>query len=255
MRLAVCIPTYNEKENISGLISEIFKYAPEAHVIVADDNSPDGTAEIARQIPGNVTVLLRRSDRGFANSYKDAFAYALSRGTDLILQMDADFSHHPRFIPQMIESIKNSDFVVGSRYKKGGEVVNWPWFRKFLSKGGNTYASTFLGRSVSDMTGGFNLWRRSTLERIPVMDFVCDGYSFLIELKFRALQLGFKPAEVPIEFIDRTQAASKMSGKIMVEAVLRVPMLAFSKPPKNQTPFNLNPNTEVLDDYLFVANA
>lgn len=254
MRLSVCIPTYNEKENISGLISEVFKYVPDAHLIVSDDNSPDGTAEVASRISDQVSVLLRKSDRGFANSYKDAFAFAISKGSDFILQMDADFSHHPRFIPQMLEAIKESDFVVGSRYKKGGEVVNWPWFRKILSKGGNTYASLFLGNKVSDMTGGFNLWRRSTLERIPVMDFSCDGYSFLIELKFRALQLGFKPSEVPIQFVDRTQAASKMSGSIMAEAVFRVPQLALSRPPRLVNRLALNPNTEILEEHLFVAN-
>lgn len=254
MRLAICIPTYNEKENIVGIISEIFKFVPDAHIIVADDNSPDGTAHYASQISGNVTVLLRKADKGFANSYKDAFSYALSSGADLILQMDADFSHNPMYIQKMLEAIETADFVVGSRYIKGGGVTNWPLLRRLVSQGGNVYAWSFLGKAIRDLTGGFNLWRRSTLERLPVMDFTSDGYNFQIELKVTAQRLGFKPKEVPILFTDRIQSISKMSSNIVFEAFLKVPLLAFKRSFVAGQPFSVNPKTELLRRYASVVN-
>lgn len=227
----VCIPTYNERGNIERIVKAIFKAVPEITVVIADDNSPDGTGEVVKSLQSEyqrLHLLHRTSERGFASSYKDAFCFALSHGFQNILQMDADFSHSPDAISSLIEALPRADFVVGSRYAVGGKIENWPLKRKILSRGGNLYASLFLGSIVSDMTGGFNLWKRSVLEKVPFKSINCDGYSFLIELKFRAKQYGFKGVEVPITFTDRTEAVSKMSPQIMREAVLKVPSLLFS---------------------------
>lgn len=248
-RLAVCIPTYNERENIPGLVREIFTYVPNATVIIADDNSPDQTGAAVRMLQETyprLILLNRTKDRGFANSYKDAFTYCLDNDFEWILQMDADFSHHPRFIPELLLKRGKADFVVGSRYAPGGKIENWPLFRRILSKGGNFYVSTLLGRRVSDMTGGFNLWNRKVLKAVPYLDLKSDGYSFLIEIKYWALEKGFIPAEAPITFADRTAAASKMSPSIMREAVMRVPQIALAPMPASVSPRRLMNGTTVI---------
>lgn len=244
----VCIPTYNERGNIDRLIREIFSAVPEISIVVADDNSPDGTGDVVKSLQAdfpNLFLLNRKRERGFANSYKDAFCFALKNGFQNIVQMDADFSHSPQALPALLEALPKGDFIVGSRYAPGGRIENWPLKRRILSRGGNLYVSIFLGRVVSDMTGGFNLWKRSVLEKVPFKAIHCDGYSFLIELKFRSKQSGFKGYEVPITFTDRTEAVSKMSPQIMREAILKVPSLLFSpKLSESSIDFEINSSTE-----------
>jgi len=248
VKLYICIPTYNERENIQAILQAILSVVPTASIVVADDNSPDGTAELAASVSNQVTVLLRKGNRGFAAAYKDAFVYALKNHADLILQMDADFSHDPRYIPEMLKALEDGDFVVGSRYTGGGKVTNWPLHRRLLSSWANFYASFFLRSSIRDMTSGFILWRRDALEKIPFTLLKSEGYCFLIELKHQALKRGLKAVEVPINFIDRTKAKSKMSFSRCVEAALMVPILAFSpcSQGEQQPELELDGKTEIL---------
>jgi dolichol-phosphate mannosyltransferase len=248
VRLFVCIPTYNERENIQAILQAILSVVPTASIVVADDNSPDGTAELAASVSNQVTVLLRKGNRGFAAAYKDAFVYALKNHADVILQMDADFSHDPNYIPEMLEALHECDFVVGSRYTAGGKVTNWPFHRRLLSRWANFYTSFFVRSTIRDMTSGFTLWRRDALEKIPFAHLKSEGYCFLIELKHRALRRGLKAVEVPINFIDRTKAKSKMSFSRCVEAAVMVPILAFSQriQEEQQPELELDGKTEVL---------
>lgn len=231
----VCIPTYNESENIPPLLARIFSLYPDLSVVVVDDNSPDNTSQVANDLKSkypNLHVINREGrQKGFANSYKDGFAYSLEQGFDWILQMDADFSHDPEHIKQMVSIRNGYDFVVGSRYIKGGKVVNWPLKRRVLSRGGNLYARFWLSPGLSDMTGGFNMWHRDALSYLKLNAMQTDGYSFLIELKFHAARAGLRGKEIPITFADRTAAESKMSPTIFREAVFAVPALRIFRTP------------------------
>lgn len=231
----ICIPTYNESENIPPLLEKIFSLYPDISVLVVDDNSPDGTTSVASNLMfkyPNLRVINRAGRmRGFANSYKDGFAYGLQNGFEWILQMDADFSHDPVHIEQMLAVRNDYDFIVGSRYIKGGKVVNWPLKRRLLSRGGNFYARFWLQPGLSDMTGGFNMWHRDALSHLKIESMQTDGYSFLIELKFHAARAKLRGKEIPITFVDRTAAESKMSPTIFREAVLAVPMLRILRTP------------------------
>lgn len=231
----ICIPTYNEAENITPLLQNIFSLYPEISVLVADDNSPDGTSTIISSLKArypNLHLLNRKGrQKGFANSYKDGFVLALEMGFEWILQMDADFSHNPEHIKAMLAVRENYNFVVGSRYTRGGKTENWPLKRRILSRGGNLYARLWLNAGLKDMTGGFNMWHRDALSYLDLSGMETDGYSFLIELKFHAARAGLRGKEIPITFTDRTAAKSKMSPTIFREAVLAVPALRIFKTP------------------------
>lgn len=247
----ICIPTYNESENIPPLLSKIFATCPDISVVVVDDNSPDETAKIAELLKSqykNLHVINRKGkQKGFANSYKDGFAYALKNGFDWILQMDADFSHDPEHIKQMVAVRDNYDFVVGSRYIQGGKVVNWPLKRRLLSRGGNLYARFWLNPGLADMTGGFNMWHKDALSYLNLHSMQTDGYSFLIELKFHAARAGLRGKEIPITFVDRTAAESKMSPTIFREAVFAVPALRIFKTPC-YTKFQSNRSSRIKEE-------
>jgi dolichol-phosphate mannosyltransferase len=224
-RAVVCLPTYDEKDNVGPITEAILTAAPEVDVLVIDDNSPDGTGQladaIARREP-RVHVLHRQGKEGLGKAYLAGFAWALQRGYDLVLEMDADFSHNPRYLPQLLALARESDLVLGSRNVRGGGTVNWGLGRKLLSRGGSFYARTILGLPVRDLTGGFKCFRREVLEAIDLTSVQCTGYAFQIELTYRAVRKGFRVRELPIVFEERRVGQSKMSRRIVLEAVSKV---------------------------------
>ncbi len=230
----IIIPTYNEKENISALLLDIYKIREDIQVLIVDDNSPDGTAEIVRELmetkyPERLHLLQRKGKMGLGTAYIDGFKWALQRDYDYIFEMDADFSHHPRYIPDFLEKLQNYDLVLGSRYIAGGGVKGWGLLRKFISRGGSLYAKLILGLPFNDLTGGFKGFRREVLNNIELDKVKSDGYSFQIELTYRAYLKNYRITETPITFADRTQGKSKMSGEIFREAVFMVWWLRFNK--------------------------
>ncbi len=232
-RIWLVIPTYNEAENIGPIVravtEELAKAVPGEHrVLVVDDGSPDGTGQIADQLAvelNTVEVLHRPSKTGLGRAYIDGFEHALAGGADLVIQMDADFSHDPTYIPALLAAAEDADLVLGSRYVSGGAVRNWGVVRKAISRGGSFYARTVLGLKVRDLTGGFKCIHRSVLETVDLASLRADGYVFQIELTYRATKAGFSVREVPIVFVDRTAGTSKMSSRIALEAMLLVPRL------------------------------
>jgi dolichol-phosphate mannosyltransferase len=231
-RAVVCLPTYDERENLEAILSAILAAAPEVDVLVIDDNSPDGTGQLADACAAReprVKVLHRAGKQGLGKAYLAGFAWALERGYGLVLEMDADFSHDPKYLPVMLANAKDADLVLGSRYVPGGGTVNWGLGRKILSRGGSLYARTILGVRVRDLTGGFKCFRREVLEAIDLGSVACSGYAFQIELTYRALRRGFTVAEVPIVFADRQVGNSKMSKRIVLEAIKKVWAIRFSK--------------------------
>jgi dolichol-phosphate mannosyltransferase len=222
----VIVPTYNEKENVNSLLPLLFNENPGLDILVVDDGSPDGTglAVKALQKEFKGLHLLERSGKsGLGKAYLAGFAWALERGYEFIVEMDADFSHRPIDLKKILEAGKQgADFVIGSRYVSGGATKNWGVGRKIISRGGGFYASSILGFGVSDWTGGFNGWNRRVLTSIGLSDVRSEGYSFQIELKYRARKKGFKTVEVPILFEDRRVGQSKMSFRIFAEALWRV---------------------------------
>ena len=225
--LLICIPTYNEAENIVYFLEAVFAHAPpEAQVLVVDDKSPDGTARLAEALrskyPGRLHLLNRPGKQGLASAYLAAFDWGLAQGYGLFLEMDADFSHNPAYIPAMLEEIKTRDVVIGSRNIQGGGVEGWPLVRNLISKGGSLYSRAVLGCPVKDLTGGFNLWTKAALEKIGMENIISKGYSFQIEMKYRAFIAGCSIKEMPIIFTDRKLGASKMSRKILLEALIMV---------------------------------
>ncbi len=221
----VLLPTYNEKENIERIIPEILKQDERLSILVIDDNSPDGTGEIADRIAGEnprVMVLHRKNKEGLGQAYIAGFKWALDREYDLVFEMDADFSHDPVFLKDFLEHIKENDIVLGSRYISGVNVVNWPMMRLLLSYYANVYSRIVTGLPLRDATSGFKCFRREVLEAIDLDDVRSNGYSFQIEMSFRAWKKGFKIKEIPIVFVDRTAGQSKMSKKIIREAVVMV---------------------------------
>lgn len=232
MSTLIVIPTYNEKENLPTLVERLRKAAPEAHLLVVDDGSPDGTGAIADEIAAQdpaVHVLHRDSKDGLGRAYIAGFTWGLSRGYAKLVQMDADLSHDPNDVPKLIAATDTADFALGSRYVPGGGTVNWGLFRRVLSRGGSLYARTILSLPYQDLTGGFKCWNRRVLEAIDLPSIQSNGYSFQIEMTFRALKKGFQAVEVPIVFTDRVDGVSKMSKRIVVEAVGMVWRLRFSK--------------------------
>lgn len=227
----VCIPTYNERENIPNIIAEVLRAAPQAHILVIDDNSPDKTGDVVRELQKNETrvhLLSRPGKQGLGKAYLAGFAWGLQNSYDVITEMDADFSHRPTDLVKIFEAAQSADFVVGSRYVDGGATANWGLLRKIISRGGSLYSRIILGYPLNDWTGGFNAWNRRVLEGIELDQVKSNGYSFQIELKFRSLRKGFKGVEVPILFEDRRVGQSKMSLKIVLEAFYRVWSIRFS---------------------------
>jgi dolichol-phosphate mannosyltransferase len=228
MKIIQVIPTYNESENLPVLLPALFDLnLPELHVLVVDDNSPDGTGqvadELAKKFPDKLAVLHRAEKAGLGKAYIQGFRTALDDGADVIGMMDADLSHPPERLPALLAALGEADVAIGSRYVAGGSVdKGWPIWRKALSWFGNTYARMILGLPIHDATGGYRLWRRSALEAIPFEDSRSNGYVFIVELAYMAKLAGLHFKEKPIYFAERTHGASKMSLKIQLEAALRV---------------------------------
>lgn len=234
MQITFVLPTYNEAENLPKLVSALFSLPlPELNILIADDNSPDGTGKIADQLavahPGRITVLHRPGKEGLGRAYLHGFQVALEQGAEAVGQMDSDFSHPPEKIPEMATALEKNDIVTGSRYIKGGSVDrNWPIWRKGLSAFGNFYARTILGIPVRDVTGGFRLYRRETLQKMPLHRIRSNGYVFQVELAYLAYLSGFHACEIPIYFADRRWGESKMSLRIQLEAAVRVWQVKFA---------------------------
>ena len=228
----VCIPTYNEQENVERMITAVLltlDYAGlDGRVLIIDDASPDGTGALVQRIADQDTrvhVLRRATKTGIGPAYIDGFRFALEHGATLVLEMDCDFSHDPADIPRLVKAAQHADVVLGSRYAPGGAVQDWGVVRRVISRGGCFYAQTILGVPVRDLTGGFKCFRADVLTALPLDEVSGQGYGFQIEMTFRAIQAGFRVTEVPIIFRDRTMGSSKMSGRIVLEAMTLVPRL------------------------------
>ena len=225
MKTLIISPTYNEIKNAPFLVEKIFDINPEFHLLIVDDNSPDGTAEAIKKLMKkypNLFLEIRNKKDGLGKAYIHGFKWGLKRNYDFIVQMDADMSHHPKEIPAMIKLLKNNDLVIGSRYVNGVSVVNWPIKRLILSYGANLYSRIITGMSIKDATGGFKLWKTEVLNSIDFRKVKSSGYSFQIEMNYRAWIKKYKIVEHPIIFIDRTVGFSKMNKSIMLEAVWMV---------------------------------
>lgn len=221
----VVIPTYNERDNLQRLAELVLEQDASLQLLVVDDNSPDGTGQLADQLAlknDRISVLHRPAKLGLGSAYRDGFHRAMELGADLLIEMDADFSHDPSILPLFLEKIKQCDLVIGSRYLNGISVVNWPLRRLMLSYGANWYTRLVTGLKIMDCTSGFKCFRRSLVEQIDLDQIRSDGYSFQIEMHFRSAELGARICEVPIIFIDRRSGQSKMSKKIVREAVVMV---------------------------------
>jgi len=230
MRTLVIIPTYNELDNLPKLLPEVLSKSADINVLIVDDNSPDGTAafvENEREKNERIHLIKRSSKQGLGTAYIAGFKYALQNDFELIFEMDADFSHDPKEIPRFLDEIRESDLVVGSRYITGVNVINWPMRRLLLSSFANLYTRVITGMPVHDATGGFKCFRRKVLESINLDQVRSNGYAFQIEMNFKAWKKGFKVKEIPIIFVDRTKGQSKMSKKIVREAVTMVWKLRF----------------------------
>lgn len=224
-KVLIIFPTYNEKENIEKIIHAVLPLDPRISALVVDDNSPDGTGKIADRLSKqieNVFVLHREEKQGLGRAYIAGFKWALERKFDYIFEMDADFSHGPEFIPDFLKEIKENDLVIGSRYKSGVNVINWPMSRLLLSYFANIYTRIITGLPLYDGTGGFKCFRREALEAIDLDEIQSNGYSFQIELSMRVWKKGFRLKEIPIVFVERLHGTSKMSKKIVREAVWMV---------------------------------
>ena len=232
MRALIIIPTYNEVENLKMLIDQILNSTPETlEVLVVDDGSPDGTGEIAKQLSqasARVHLLERSKKMGLGSAYVAGFRWGLNKTFEAFIEMDADFSHDPKYLSVMLSNLERNDVVMGSRYVVGGGTENWTLFRRILSRGGSLYSRLILGAPIRDFTGGFNGWKRPVLEVIDLDSLRSDGYSFQIELKYRAFKKNFKMAEFPILFVDRKLGRSKMNRRIVFEALRRVWQFRFS---------------------------
>ncbi len=232
MSVLVIVPTYNERENLPTIVPAILSHDG-YRVMVVDDQSPDGTGviadELSRDHPGRVEVIHRSGSRGLGRSYVEGFSRAFAGGHDLICQMDADLSHDPKYLPEIVAAAADHDLVIGSRYLKGVSVVNWPLHRIFLSAFANRYIRTVTRFAVNDCTSGFRCWRREALERIPLERIVSDGYSFLIEMLYEATRRDFRIAEVPIIFVERREGVSKVSTAVLAESVVMPWRVAWRK--------------------------
>ena len=229
----IVVPTYNEAENVRGIVDRFLAALPGCELLVVDDNSPDGTGQIVDEIAAKnprVHVMHRAGKLGLGTAYVEGFGWGLARGYEYLFEMDADGSHDPVYLPQMLALAEDgADVVVGSRYVPGGGTENWGLGRKIISRGGSLYARTILGVDVRDLTAGFICWRRAALEAIDLQNISSNGYSFQIEMKYRALQKGLRVVETPIIFVDRRVGQSKMSRAIVAEALLKVWALRFRR--------------------------
>lgn len=231
-KILVIVATYNECDNIRPLLAEIFNATPMVNILVIDDSSPDKTYEIVDELAAgkykDKLFLMKRAGKlGLGTAYVAGFNWALEHQYDIIIQMDADFSHNPKYLPEFLEQIKTNDLVIGSRYVKGGGVVNWGLIRKFISRGGSLYSRTILSLPINDLTGGFKCWRRKVLETIGINDLKSAGYSFQVETTYKTFLNKFRIKEVPIIFEDRRVGQSKMSSGIFLEASLMILRLKF----------------------------
>ncbi len=230
MRAVVCLPTYNEQENLERMLRALGGSG--TRVLVIDDNSPDGTGELADRLAQEldyVSVLHRERKEGIGPAYLAGFRHALADGAELVLEMDCDFSHDPADVPRLIAAAEDgADLVLGSRYVDGGSVGNWGVVRRVISEGGSLYARVLLGVDVHDLTGGFKCYRRVVLETIDLAAVSSRGYAFQIETTYRALRAGFRVVEVPIRFVDRVEGGSKMNRWIVLEAMWKVPALRIA---------------------------
>lgn len=222
----IAVPTYNEKENLPVLLARLMELPDTVHVLVVDDGSPDGTGDIAQEWSlrpeGRVHVLRRAGKQGLGSAYIAAFRWALERDYELVFEMDADFSHDPKYVPDMLEAARDADLVIGSRYVTGVNVVNWPMQRLLLSWFANLYARIVTGLPVHDCTGGFKCFRREALAAVDFSRIASGGYSFQVEMNYKVWKKGFRIKEVPIVFVDRFAGTSKMSGSIIGEALFLV---------------------------------
>ena len=225
-KVLIVIPTYNEHENIDPLFEDIGKHLPNAHILVVDDNSQDGTADLVKSkqlsSPGKIHLLQRKGKLGLGTAYVAGFKWGLTQGYDILIEMDADLSHDAALLPKLVAALDTSAVAIGSRYIAGGGTENWSLLRLAISKFGSFYARTILGMKTRDLTGGFNAWTKGILERIKLDDIKSEGYSFQIELKYRAFYLGCIILELPFIFRERRAGQSKMSSGIVWEAMIRV---------------------------------
>jgi dolichol-phosphate mannosyltransferase len=228
VRTIIVIPTYNERENLPGLLQRLEALGLGVHALVVDDNSPDGTGQVAEELATKrpwLQVLHRPGKAGLGTAYVAGFKLALKQGYEAIGEMDADLSHDPAYLPAMLRALESADLVLGSRYVPGGGVRNWGLLRQLISRGGSLYSRLVLGVGVRDLTGGFKLFRRPVLENLGLDSVHSNGYSFQIEMTYRALRRGFRVVEVPIIFEDRRVGKSKLSRRVVLEAMLVVPRL------------------------------
>ncbi len=231
MKPLIVIPTYNERENIPKLVGRLMNLSPDLHVLVVDDNSPDGTGTLVESWTlenKRIHLLKRPGKMGLGPAYIAGFKWALKGDYDVIVEMDADLSHRPRYLPAFFETLKQHDVAAGSRWMKGGRIANWPMRRVLLSRLANIYARIILGVPIHDLTGGYTAYRREVLEALDLDAIRSDGYSFQIEMKFQSLMKGFSVFEIPITFTDRTSGDSKISRRIVREALWMVWKLRFS---------------------------
>jgi dolichol-phosphate mannosyltransferase len=231
-RTLIVIPTYNERENVAAIIPELFKIAPTADVMLIDDNSPDKTADRAVQLFGanqRFSVMKRTSTRGYGRSLLEGYRAAVDLDYGRLVQLDADFSHDPTVVSQLIDATRQADVAIGSRYCAGGRVANWPLRRRLLSRFANQYVRTITGLTVRDSTSGFRCYTRRALQVILEFAIAAEGYAFLVETTFRAQRAGLRIAEVPITFVDRREGQSKMSRRIIFESVVKPWRLRFGR--------------------------
>lgn len=229
--ILVCIPTYNEIENIESILARLFSANPDVHALVIDDSSPDGTAEVVQSLQSsneNLHLLKNPTKSGLGGAYRAGFSWALARDFEYVIEMDADGSHQPEQLPSLISKISSSDVVIGSRWTKGGSVVNWPLSRKILSLGGNFYVRTVLGIKVKDATAGYRIYSKKALQELNLVESQSQGYIFQVDGTYRAIKHNLKVTEVPIEFVERSLGQSKMSTRIVLEAITQVTIWAFN---------------------------
>ncbi|MEV0349734.1 polyprenol monophosphomannose synthase [Nonomuraea sp. NPDC050680] len=231
-RILIVIPTYNERDNLPLITERVRKALPDVHVLVVDDNSPDGTGDIADELAGkddHVHVLHRAGKEGLGAAYIAAFRWGLDEGYNVLVEMDADGSHQPEELHKLLEAVSDgADLSIGSRWVPGGKVVNWPVSRELLSRGANIYTRLMLGMSVRDATAGFRVYRAATLEKIGLADVESQGYCFQVDLTLRTTRHGLRVVEVPITFVERTVGTSKMSSRVMAESFWRIAVWGLS---------------------------
>lgn len=238
MKILIVIPTYNERDNIERLLGRLLNLRPDIEMLVVDDNSPDGTGKLVKGFTKDyprIHLLERAEKNGLGPAYIAGFKWGLARGYDVLIEMDADLSHRPRYLPKMIELLRDNDVVAGSRWMPGGGIANWPIHRVLLSRFANIYSGLVLGAPIHDMTGGYTAYRREVLEKIDLDDIRSDGYCFQIEMKYRSFCKKFRIVETPIWFTDRQAGDSKISKRIIYEALFKVWYLKFSSRRFSQT--------------------